>query len=285
MSSGLVGSSIHQGSNCAKGAHRGDRLVDAPDLVRVHHQLPAGAEHLPDRRCPPDVRLDVAADLHLHVLEAVRDRLGDERLHLLVLVADPAGGRGVGGVAVGDDLRLPLLLARCRRAQEVERLLGREGVLDVAEVDRSDEVFGRQSREELPERHARLFRPEIPDGVDDRAHGEMDDALLRSEPAELVVRHERAPEAAHVSRDPVERATGDERLECAHGGDTDLGSSPVREGQAMSARAGFGVEDDVGRRVVGLPVHGVGAVERPGGREADVMGAEACDPHARTAAV
>ena len=38
--------------------------------------------------------------LHLHVMEAVRDRLPDERRHLLVVVAEPAGRGRVGGIAV-----------------------------------------------------------------------------------------------------------------------------------------------------------------------------------------
>ena len=49
-SSGLVGSSIHHGSNAASAACPLDRLLDVPDLVGVHHQHPLGADLLADDR-------------------------------------------------------------------------------------------------------------------------------------------------------------------------------------------------------------------------------------------
>ena len=78
-SSGLVGSSIHHGSYSPQAPHRLDRLVDAPHLVRVHHQraVRPSASRMSARG---GRRRDVAADLHLHVREAVRERLADERL-------------------------------------------------------------------------------------------------------------------------------------------------------------------------------------------------------------
>ena len=48
----------------------------------------------------PHVVVEVAADLHLDVVEAARDGVAHERLDLGVVVAEPAGRRGVGGVPV-----------------------------------------------------------------------------------------------------------------------------------------------------------------------------------------
>ena len=60
MSSGLVGSSIHQGSNSASRRVARDRLVDVPHLVGVHHQEALGADLLADQRGAADVVVGVA---------------------------------------------------------------------------------------------------------------------------------------------------------------------------------------------------------------------------------
>ena len=59
-SSGLVGSSIHHGSNARELAHPGDRLVDVPHLIGVHHQLAVGPDLLADERRAAHVVGEVA---------------------------------------------------------------------------------------------------------------------------------------------------------------------------------------------------------------------------------
>ena len=258
-----------------------DRVVDAPDLVRVHHQDAVGTEDVADERRAACVRLEVLADLHLDVPEAVVQSCAHERRHLRVVVAEPAGRRRVRRVALGDDLQFALGLAARRRAKEVDGLVRREDVVDVAEVDRGDELLRREMGEELPEGQADALRPQVPDGVDDGAGSEVDDALLGAEPAQLVVGDERAPEAAHVRGDPVERAADHQRLERVDGRDADLGAAPVREGEAVAAVLVVRVEDDIGGRVVRARVHRVRPVERAGGREPHVVDAEAADLHLR----
>ena len=174
MSSGLVGSSIHQGSCAASVLHRRDRLVDAPHLVGVHHQDPLGPELAPDQCGAAVVRREVAADLHLHVGEARRDGLADERLDLGVVVAEPAGRRRVRRIPRRDDLCLPGRAAASRVAQEVERLLRRKRVRDVAEVDAADDLLRREIDEQLPQRLALDLGPQVPDGVDDGGCGQVD---------------------------------------------------------------------------------------------------------------
>jgi hypothetical protein len=55
--------------------HPVDRLADFPDLVRVDHQVPVGADHFAGDGQPADIVVEVTADLHLHVVEACIDRL------------------------------------------------------------------------------------------------------------------------------------------------------------------------------------------------------------------
>ena len=225
------------------------------------------------------VRLEVSADLHLHVGEPRGDGLADEQLDLLVLVSEPAGGRRVRRVPGADDLRLALGRAAAGVAEDLQRLVGREHVRDVAEVDAADELLRCEIHEQLPEGLPLPLGPEIPDGVDHRGGREMDDALLGAEPAELGVGHEAAPEPAHVGDDRLERATDDEWLEGAGGGHTDLGPPPAGERQTMTLEpiGGARSQDDVRRRVVRVGVHRVGSIQPAGRREADVTRLESDD--------
>ena len=211
--------------------------------------------------------------------EAVGDRLAHEQLHLVVVVAEPAGRRRVGGVAGRHDLGLARRALPPRVAEQVERLLRRERVGDVAEVDARDDLLRGEVDEQLPQRLALDLGPQVPDRVDDRRGGEVHHALLRPEPAQLAVGDEAAPEAAHVADDPVEAAADDERLEGVDSGDADLGAAAAREGEAvpLDAVVRVGAQDDVRGRVVRIGVHRVGAVEPARGREADVARLERDD--------
>ena len=81
-----------------------------------------------------------------------------------------------------------------------------------------DDLLGRQVGEELPHRLAFALRPQVPHGVDQRAGGHVQDALLGAEPAELFVDGEVAVEAAQVVDDLVEAAADDVMLERVDGG-------------------------------------------------------------------
>ena len=189
-SSGLVGSSIHHGSKrCERAPSQAIASSTSQtwfaSIIRTPSR-PIAARMIAARAI---VRLDVGADLHLEVREARRARLAHERLDLVVGVAEPARRRRVRRVARRDDRALALggAVGACV-PQQVERLLGREGVRDVAEVDARDELLGGHVGEQLPERLALALRPQVPDRVDDRGRREVDDALLRAEPAELRCR-------------------------------------------------------------------------------------------------
>ena len=175
---------------------------------------------------------------------------------------------------------LALLSPRCRCAQQVDGFLRRDRVGDVAEVDGGNDLLGGEVGEQAPDGHAPRLCPEIPDGVHDRRRREVDDALLGSEPAELVLGGEAAPEAGEVAGDALERAAHHERLERTDRGDADLGATAVREREPMARKIGVvGIQDHVRGGVVRAAVHRVRPVERARGREADVVRGDADDLH------
>src|SRR5207244_12312469 len=118
-------------------------------------------------------------------------------------------------------------------AQQLERIVPRERVVDVAEVDARDELLRCHVGEELPERLALELRVEVPDGVDERRRGEVDDALLGAEPAELRVRDQPAPEAAEVRDEVLDRRADDVRRERLDGGDAALRSAAGPERRSV----------------------------------------------------
>jgi hypothetical protein len=84
-----------------------------------------------------------------------------------------------------------------------------------------------------PERLALDLRPQVPDGIHDRGGSEVDDALLRSEPAQLTVAHDPAPEAAHVGGNRLKRRSLDNGREGARDGDAGLGAAADGEGEPV----------------------------------------------------
>src|SRR3954454_1858968 len=90
-----------------------DRLLDVPDLVGVHHQEAVRADLLADQRGAAQVVLQRAADLHLHVAPALRDRIAGAPVDLVVGVAEPADRGRVGGEAVAAQLGDALAAAGC----------------------------------------------------------------------------------------------------------------------------------------------------------------------------
>ena len=252
-----------------------DGLVHVPHLVGVDHQLAIGAEHLARDAEPPDVVLQVAADLELDVREARIDRLLREPAQLGIVVAQPAGRGRVARVAVGFEIGQPLGLAHGTLAQQRERLIARDAVGDVAEVDQPHQLLGAHVGDEPPHRLALGLGPQVPHGIHHRGGRQVDRPLVRPDPAQLAVASDVVPEAAHVLGDPAQVEADHQMLQRADGGAADLVAAADGERQAVPFEPGLvGVEDDVGRRVVGVRVHRVGAVEMRRGREAHVHDAQ-----------
>ena len=210
MSSGLVGSSIQYGSNGASRAIQSIAVADVPALVGVDRQHPIRADLLADDPDPSDVIVEVRADLHLEPGPAVGERLAAQPPDLVVVVAQPADRRGVGRVAVAQQLGLALLRGRGRpvRGARVPRS-GVSASVMYRKSTRPTISSGDISLSSLPQRHAGPLCHEVPGGVDDGRRREVDDALLGPDPAQLAVAHERrarsAPRSASSAFDRIGR--------------------------------------------------------------------------------
>ena len=132
------------------------------------------------------VRGDGGADLQLEMPVALVECFLQQAAHLVLAVAQPAGGGGVGGHGV---VLLGLLHALgftwLFGLQDGDGLLGCDGVCDVAEIDAFDELLGAHLGDDAPDGLAEGFGPQVPDGVDDGAQGEMDHTLFWADPAQL----------------------------------------------------------------------------------------------------
>jgi hypothetical protein len=227
--------------------------------------------------------LPVGADLQLDLGEAVRDGLAGQPHQLLVGVAEPAGGGGVGGVAVALQDLDPLLAADPAGLEDGQRLLPGERVLQVAEVDEFDDLLGRHVGEQPPHRLPGDLGGEVPGRVHHGPDRHVDDALLRPEPPKLTVHHQVGAERAQVADHLVGRSAdhiGTQRLDR---GDDHIVAAPDREAQAVALQSRqVGAQDHVRGRVVRVRVHRVRAVVLQRRREADVMALQRHDAHGRS---
>src|SRR4029450_11951187 len=93
--------------------------------------------------------------------------------------------------------------------------------------------------------------------------------------AQLAVADQPPPHAAHVGEQLLGLGHDHRRGQRLDGLDAELGAARDGEAEAVCGQPGVtGAQDHVGGRVVGVGVHGVRAVELPGGREAHVQGVE-----------
>ena len=197
-------------------AHPVDRLADVPALVGIDGQHQLGPDLLADDPDPAQVVLDVRADLHLEPGPALGQRLATQPADLVVVVAEPADRGRVGGVTVPQQLRLG---ARPSWGRGAPAAASASSAVR-ASVRCSGSRRARRSRPVSSRRAAPtaagppLFAYEVPDGVDHRGGGQVDDALLRPDPAQLAVADERSRQNAPMSaKSVVGRAADDERPE------------------------------------------------------------------------
>ena len=261
-SSGLVGSSNHQMSDGASASDPAHRVRGPERLVGVDHEATRGTDHLPGEGAAAHVVGEVAADLQLDRVPARGDGLPTQAHELVVVVAQPAGARRVGRVALlvqpGLALRTPgeLLL------EHRERGLGGERVAQVAPVDEVDQLLRGHVREDLPHRLPDGLADEVPGGVDHRGEPELDRPLGRAEPAQLAVGLQVPGEAAGVGHQLGDRPAPRPPADRLRRRERELVAAPDREREAVALQVGVGVQDDVGGRVVRRLVHGVRPVER-----------------------
>ncbi len=257
-----------------------NRLVDAPDLVGVQHQLPFRPDRLAQETSAAQVGLQVTAHFELEVHEAGRHRLGGQLPDLLVGVAEPSRRSGVRRIAVFQHRGLPSGSAGREPAQHLDCLRAGQRIVDVAEIDASDQLLGRHVRQQLPERLAFDLGVQVPHGIDQGRGRKVHDALLRTQPSKLAVCHQRPPESGHVGGDVFERVANHVPREQVDRRHADLGTAPDGEGEPVAGEA-IGVvrvQHDVGSRIIGIFVHGIRPVQRPGRREPDVTRRRPQDP-------
>ncbi len=153
MSSGLVGSSIHQGLSGASARVRSMASSTPHFWLASTISLLVRADLLAHDAAAAQVVGGLAADLELEVGPAFGERLAAEAADLFVASSRTsrrrwcrrgsrrlragAAAAGMRGLAGGED---------------VEGFIRGEGVVDVAEVDERDELLGRHVGEQLPER-------------------------------------------------------------------------------------------------------------------------------------
>ena len=256
-----------------------DGFLDVPLLVRVDHQLALAADRFTHQPHAPPVVVRPSADLDLEMREAVLDRFAAQRADLVVGVPHPSDRRRVGRIARAQQLRLALALRARVPLQDVERLVARERVCDVAEIDARDDLPRRHVRQQLPHRLAFHFSVEIPDGVDDRRQREMDHAFLRTEPAQLRVACEPPPERREVRGDVVEPLADDEMAKRIDRGGAHFVASADRERQAMPFDAAVRPKHDVCGGVIGIGMHGVCSRVRTRRRKPQVENVQAANDH------
>ena len=237
-----------------------------------------GADGVAHEPRAAQVDVDVAPDLELQMGEAGGERLTRAVWKRVLRIADPPRRRRVRREALREEGRFAVRLRRLVAAEDFECLAARECVLDVAEVDARDELLRRHVDEQLPERLALELRVQIPDRIDDRRGREMDDAFLRTEPAQLRVGDEAAPQSSEVCDELVDGRADDVGRERVDGGDADLRAPADREREPVAGEAAriVRLERDVGGGVVRIGVHRVRARAAARRREPNVV----CDrPH------
>src|SRR5699024_2600651 len=102
--------------------------------------------------------------------EAVLARLVQQPDELLVAVAEPAGSRRVAGHALLAQRGDALLLALGATAQDLQRLVAAERVLEIAQVHQVQQLLGGERGESEPQRPALAAGAQVPQGVRSEEH-------------------------------------------------------------------------------------------------------------------
>src|SRR5438874_568727 len=112
----------------------------------------------------------------------------------------------------------------------------------------------------------------------------MDHAFIRADPAKLVIAGHSPPKPRGVFADPLKLESFDERRERLDCGAAQFVPAADREGESVAGEPGsVGLENAIGRRIIGRRVHRVRPVETTRSRKANVERLELGDPgHSRT---
>lgn len=238
-----------------EGVDPGDRFVNLPDLIGINHDVCVVAEFFADDGEAPNVIVKVSSDFDFCVGKTGVTCLATEASEFVIRITEPAGRGGIAGVAVLPELCDAVGFTGFGIAQDGESFVLGESVSDVTKVDEADDFFRGHIGNELPNRFARAFSPEVPDGVDEGGGCEVDGALVRTYPAQLAVTCEMSPETPHIFLNFFEFHPLDAWPEGVDGGNANLGSASDGEGKSVSSEFAVGFKDNVSGGVVRVGIH------------------------------
>ena len=174
---------------------------------------------------------DVTTNLDLEVSVSGIKSLLQQALHLVLTITQPSCTGCVSWhSAVVKSLFETLALGRLLLLEHSDSLLGGNSIGDVAEVNAVDELLRAHVGDNAPDGLVEGLGPEIPDGVNDSAEGEVDDALFGTDPAELGVVDEMAPCLTPVCDEGGEGSSLETLGDVVDGGADDVVSTADGEG-------------------------------------------------------
>ncbi len=109
----------------------------------------------------------------------------------------------------------------------------------------------------------------------------MDDTFFRTEPAQLRVACQAAPERPEIGCEIVEAPTHDVMAVGLDRGDADFVAAANGERQPMTLERPVGLEDHIGGRIVRVAVHRIGADGGAGRREPQIENLQPGNPQVR----
>src|SRR5450755_3525491 len=248
-----------EGVKCSQVLHGRDRLVHLPHLVCIEHQAalcPNLFAH--DTRTVHIVR-QAQADLQFEVPPAVSQRIAAKQAHLFIAIARPTRTGCIRRKAMLYHLRLAPRLGRSLAAQQVERIIRSQDITDIAEIDTGDNLLWLHIGKQLPQRLPLDFGPQIPDRVHHSSGRQVDNTLLRPDPAQLAITSDRAPERTHVRGKRLQGMSDDQGSQCPNGRDANLVPTSDGKGQTMPFQTHNVVcsQNHVGSGIIRGAIHGI----------------------------
>ena len=191
--------------------------------------------------------------------------------NFFVRITQPARRGRVCGIASRFELPAKTAAVRTGLFYNVLGLRWFEGIRDVPKIDQPDQLIRRKLGDQSPNRLVLLLCPKVPKRIYQSREGEMDDAFLRSQPTELTVASQAAPECPHVRADVSQRTAYDQGCECPDRRNAQIISSSDGEGESVTHKLGVArMKYDIGRGIVGIRIHGIGSGQPPRSRKTNV---------------
>jgi hypothetical protein len=239
-----------------------ERLRQAPLLVRIHHHARPVTGNFTDDIGAAQITFRIArANLQFHRGETGRNGALAIFPDLRVIVIEPTDGCIVTGItSLQDALSGPA--GRLMLTQNLQRQRHSEFVFKIREIKRRNNLCGREIKEQLPQRNAAGFSPQIPTCVGNRCERELDHALVRTKPAKLLFVRHRALDRAEIGYDFINGFSGEPlRVKLGRFAD-ELIAFAKREREAgsdpafavMQLRDGVGINWGLVNRITPMPV-------------------------------